>query len=96
VLALARAQICHLYQVALYQDVLGLYVAVEDTLAVHELQRPEYLEHVKLYLLKRQRVLLVLQSLIQIHLHQFKHQCQFPLVNYLDYLMVRRTMPQSS
>ncbi len=78
VFALAGAEVCEFDEVALDEDVFGLDVAVEDALAVHELDGPQHLEHVELYLLEGQRALLALQALVQIHVHQLEHQRQLP------------------
>ena len=78
VLALARAEVGELDEVALEEYVFGLYVAVEDALPVHELYGPEHLEHVELYFLEGEGALLVFEALVHVHVHQLKNQRQLP------------------
>lgn len=73
VLALAGAKIGKFDHIALEQDILRFDIAVEDALAVHELNSPQHLEHVELDLLEGERVLLALETLVHVHIHQLEH-----------------------
>ena len=70
---LARAQVSQLDHVTLHKDVFRLDITVENALSVHELNRAHHLKHVKLYFLVCEGVLLILQTLVQVHVHQLKH-----------------------
>lgn len=72
VLALAGAQIRQLDEVAPHKYVFGLDIAMEDALAMHELNGAEDLEHVKLDALEGEGRLLALEALVQVHIHKFE------------------------
>jgi hypothetical protein len=69
VFSLAGAEVCEFDEVAFDQDVFGFDIPVEDALAVHEIDGTQYLEHVELDFLEGQRVFLVLETLIHVHIH---------------------------
>jgi len=46
-------------------------------LSMHELDGSEYLKHVEFYFLESERVFLIFKALIEIHIHEFEHKCEF-------------------
>lgn len=74
VLPLARPQIGQFDEVALDEYVFGLDIPVEDALFVHELDGPEYLEHVELDLLEGEGVFLIFEALVHVHVHEFEDE----------------------
>lgn len=69
VLALAGSKIGKFDQIPLDQDVLRLDISVKDTFAMHELDGSEYLEHVELDFLEGERVFLIFETLVHVHIH---------------------------
>lgn len=88
VFSFAGAEVGQFDEVAFDEDVFGFDVAVEDAFAVHEFDGPEDLEHVELDFLVGERVLLVFEAFVHVHVHEFEDQCQ------LAYL--RRCIPLGS
>ena len=70
----AGAEICEFDEVASNEDVLGFDVSMENALAVHELDGSQDLEHVELDFLEGERVFLVLEALVQVHVHELEDQ----------------------
>jgi hypothetical protein len=72
VFSFARPQISQLDEITFNKDVLWFNVPVEYTLSMHEFDRPHYLEHIELYLLKGKGVFFAFEALIKIHVHEFE------------------------
>ena len=56
---------------------------MKNSLAMHIIYSPENLEHVKFDLLVGKRVLLILERLVQVHVHEFKDKSEFTCVDVL-------------
>ena len=72
VFTLAGAKIGQFDEVSLDENIFRFDIPVEDTLAVHELDGSEDLEHVELYFLEGERVFFILEAFVQIHIHEFE------------------------
>ena len=72
VFALAGAEIGQFDEVSLDENIFRFDIPVEDTLAVHELDGSEDLEHVELDFLEGERVFFILEAFVQIHIHEFE------------------------
>ncbi len=53
---------------------------MEDAFAVHELDGSEHLEHIKLDFLEGERVFLIFETFVQVHVHQFEDEGEFAWV----------------
>ena len=69
---------------------------MEDSLAVHELDGPEDLEHVELDLLVVEGVALVLEGLVEVHVHQFEDEGKLACGRWGRYRWANRTGPRSA
>lgn len=80
VAALARAQIGDFGEIALDEDILGFDIAVEDALAVHEVDGGEDLEHVEFDAGGAEGVAAVVEAFVQVHVHELKNQGELACV----------------
>jgi hypothetical protein len=66
-------EVSELYLVVHQQNVLGLDVSVKDAVSVHVVDRFQKLVHVVLHSVLRQVVSTAFDSIIHVHIHQFKN-----------------------
>jgi hypothetical protein len=74
VFALAGAKVSQLDEVSLHKNVLRFDIAVEDALAVHELDGPEDLEHVEFDFLEGEWIFFIFEGFVEVHVHEFEDE----------------------
>ena len=96
----ATTEICEFHAVVHYQNILRLNVPMENAVPVHVIDRLQQLIHVVLDSIFRQVVSAALYGIVEIHVHQLKHECETPsrliVQDFIqfDNLWVGRQSPQ--
>jgi hypothetical protein len=72
VLSFAGSQVCQFNEISFDKDILRLDVSMENPLPMHKIDSPEDLEHIELDFLEGERVLLVFERFVHVHVHKFE------------------------